>query len=58
MNEEIFEPTDEDICVTFDEDLPLDEVLGADDLVDDKLPSVRFRYKREVTAVLMPHGFI
>ncbi|MEQ1486205.1 RNA polymerase sigma factor RpoS [Methyloglobulus sp.] len=39
MNEEIFEPTDEDICVTFDEELPLDEVLGADDLVDEKLPS-------------------
>ena len=37
MNEEVFEPTDEDICVTFDEDLALDEGMGADDLVDDKL---------------------
>ena len=38
MSEEVFEPTDEEIDVLFDDDeLPLDEVLDVDDLVDDKL---------------------
>lgn len=37
MNEEIFEPTDEDICIVFDENLSLEEVLDVDDLVDEKL---------------------
>jgi RNA polymerase nonessential primary-like sigma factor len=34
MNEEIFEPSDEDIAVIFDDELPLEEVLDDDDLVD------------------------
>jgi RNA polymerase nonessential primary-like sigma factor len=37
MNEEIFEPTDEDISVIFDDELPLEDVLDEDDLVDNKL---------------------
>lgn len=37
MNEEIFEPTDEDIAVSFDDDLSLEEDLDADDFADDKL---------------------
>ena len=38
MSEEVFEPTDEEIDVLFDdEELPLDEILDVDDLVDDKL---------------------
>jgi RNA polymerase nonessential primary-like sigma factor len=37
MNEEIFEPTDEDICIVFDDNLSLEEVLDVDDLVDEKL---------------------
>jgi RNA polymerase nonessential primary-like sigma factor len=37
MNEEIFEPTDEDIAVVFDDDLQLEDVLDVDDLVDDKV---------------------
>jgi RNA polymerase nonessential primary-like sigma factor len=36
MNEEIFEPTDEDISVIFDDELPLEDVLDEDDLVDGK----------------------
>ena len=36
MNEEIFEPTDEDIGVIFDDELPLEDVLDDDDLVDAK----------------------
>jgi RNA polymerase nonessential primary-like sigma factor len=38
MSEEIFEPTDDDIDVLFDEELPLEDILDVDDdLVDDKL---------------------
>jgi len=37
MNEEIFEPTDEDISVIFDDELPLEDVLDEDDLVENKL---------------------
>jgi RNA polymerase nonessential primary-like sigma factor len=37
MNKEIFEPTDEDINVIFDDEPPLEDVLDEDDLVDDKL---------------------
>lgn len=37
MNKEIFEPTDEDISVIFDDEPPLEDVLDEDDLVDDKL---------------------
>jgi RNA polymerase nonessential primary-like sigma factor len=37
MNEEIFEPTDEDICVSFDEELSLEEDSNADNFADDKL---------------------
>ncbi len=36
MNEEIFEPTDEDICVIIDEDLSLEEDLDLDTFVHDK----------------------
>jgi RNA polymerase nonessential primary-like sigma factor len=36
MNEEIFEPTDEDIGVIFDDELPLEDVLDDDDLVEAK----------------------
>jgi RNA polymerase nonessential primary-like sigma factor len=36
MNEEIFEPTDEDISVIFDDELPLEDVLDEDDLADAK----------------------
>lgn len=37
MNEEIFEPTDEDIAVSFDDDLSLEEDLDADNFADDTL---------------------
>jgi RNA polymerase nonessential primary-like sigma factor len=36
MNEELFEPTDEDIAIAFDEDLSLDEDLDVDDFVNVK----------------------
>jgi RNA polymerase nonessential primary-like sigma factor len=36
MNEEIFEPTDEDICVTFDEELSLEEDLDVIGFTNDK----------------------
>ncbi|NOU23417.1 MAG: RNA polymerase sigma factor RpoS [Methyloglobulus sp.] len=37
MNEETFEPTDDDIAVAFDDDLALEEDLDTDDLANDKL---------------------
>lgn len=37
MNEEIFEPTDEDIDVTFDDEAPLEEIIDEVDLADDKI---------------------
>ena len=37
MNEEIFEPTDEDIGVIFDDELPLEDVLDDEEIVDDKV---------------------
>jgi RNA polymerase nonessential primary-like sigma factor len=36
MNEEIFEPTDEDICVIFDEDLSLEEDLDVENFANGK----------------------
>jgi RNA polymerase nonessential primary-like sigma factor len=36
MSEEIFEPTDEDICVLFEDDLPIEEDLDVEDFVIDK----------------------
>ncbi|WP_411728177.1 RNA polymerase sigma factor RpoS [Methyloglobulus sp.] len=36
MNEEIFEPTDEDIAVSFDDDLSLEEDMDADNFADHK----------------------
>ncbi len=37
MNEEILEPTDEDIDISFDEDLSLEDELNADDFIEDKI---------------------
>lgn len=36
MNEEIFESTDEDICILFEDDLPIEEDLDVEDFVIDK----------------------
>jgi RNA polymerase nonessential primary-like sigma factor len=37
MNEELFEPTDEDIDVIFDDGLPIEEASEVENLIDDKL---------------------
>jgi RNA polymerase nonessential primary-like sigma factor len=40
MNEEIFEPTDEDICILFEDDLTIEEDLDVEDFVTNKPTAV------------------